>query len=96
MYTITLEDCPTSITEQAKLNAEHRFQRVLERAFSDPEDVLHAYQVWQNAMESDELELSEDDKALAKKWMDIASKAQQEGFRELGECEAYFEIRITR
>lgn len=44
MYTITLEDCPASITEQAKLNAEHNFQRVLEPDFSDPEDLLHAYQ----------------------------------------------------
>ncbi|GGE68164.1 hypothetical protein GCM10007278_15320 [Paenalcaligenes hominis] len=44
-------------------------------------------------MESDKSELSEDDKAPAKKWMNIASKAQQEG---LGECEAYFEIRINR
>lgn len=94
MYTITLEDCPSSITEQAKLNAEYRFQRVLERAFREPEEVLLAYRTWQNAMESDESELSEDDKALVKKWMDIATKAQQEGFRELGECEAYFEIRI--
>lgn len=96
MYTITLEDCPTSITEQAKLNAEHRFQRVLERAFSDPEDVLHAYQVWQNAMETDASELSDDDKALAKKWIDVANKAQMEGLKELGEGEAYFEIRVEK
>lgn len=96
IYTITLEDCPSSVTEQAKLNAEYRFQRVLERAFRGPEEVLLAYRAWQNAMESDESELSEDDKALAKRWMDAASKAQQEGFRGLGECEAYFEIRLMR
>lgn len=96
MYTITLEDCPSSITEQARLNAEHRFQRVLERAFKEPEEVLLAYRTWQNAMESDESELSEDDKALAKKWIDTANKAQTEGFRDLGECEAYFDIRVER
>lgn len=96
MYTITLEDCPSSITEQAKLNAEYRFQRVLERAFSEPEDILLAYRTWQNAMKSDESELSEDDKALAKRWIDVASKAQQEGMKELGECEAYFDIRVER
>lgn len=76
MYTITLEDCPTSITEQAKLNAEYRFHRMLERAFKEPEEVLLAYRTWQNAMESDEPELSEDDKTLAKKWIDTACKAQ--------------------
>lgn len=96
MYTITLEDCPTSITEQAKLNAEYRFQRVLERAFKEPEDILLAYKTWQNAMESDESELSEEDKALAKKWLAVAIKAQQEGFRDLGECEAYFDIHVER
>lgn len=96
IYTITLEDCPSSVTEQAKLNAEYRFQRVLERAFREPEEVLLAYRTWQNAMESDESGLSEDDKMLAKRWIDVASKAQQEGFRELGECEAHFEIRINR
>ncbi|NJB64370.1 hypothetical protein GGR41_000591 [Paenalcaligenes hominis] len=37
MYAIILEDGPTSITEQAKLKAEYRFQRVLEDAFSGPE-----------------------------------------------------------
>lgn len=96
MYTITLEDCPSSITEQAKLNAEYHFHRVLERAFKEPEEVLLAYRTWQNSMESDESELSENDKALAKRWIDVASKAQQEGFRELGECEAYFDIRVER
>lgn len=96
MYTITLEDSPTSITPQAKLNAEYRFQRVLERALGEPENILLAYRTWQNAMESDESELSEDHKVLAKKWIDVAGKAQQEGLKELGECEAYFDIRIER
>lgn len=96
MYTITLEDCPTSITEQAKLNAEYRFQRVLERAFKEPEDILLAYKTWQNAMESDESELSEEDKVLAEKWLAVAIKAQQEGLRDLGECEAYFDIHVER
>lgn len=96
MYTITLEDCPSSVTEQAKLNAEYRFQRVLECAFKEPEEVLLAYRTWQNAMESDESELSENDKALAKRWIDVAGKAQMEGLKELGECEAYFEIRVNR
>lgn len=66
------------------------------RAFSDPEDLQHAYQTWQSAMDSDESELSEDDKALAKRWVDVASKAQMGGPKELGECEAYFEIRIIK
>lgn len=95
-YSITLEDYPPSVTEQAKLNAEYRFQRVLERNLGEPESIILAYKAWQNAMESDESELSEKDKVLAKKWIDVASKAQEEGFKELGECEAYFEIRVEK
>ena len=96
IYTITLEDCPSSVTEQAKLNAEYRFQRVLECAFKEPVKALRAYRAWQNPMGSDESELSEDDKALAKRWIDIASKAQMEGLKELEEYEAYFDICVTR
>lgn len=69
---------------------------MLERAFKEPEEVLLAYRTWQNAMESGESELSKDDKALAKLWIDVAGKAQQEGLKELGECEAYFDIHVER
>lgn len=57
---------------------------------------MRAYRAWQNPMESDESELSEDDKALAKRWIDVAGKAQMEGLKELGKCEAYFDILIER
>lgn len=57
---------------------------------------MRAYRAWQDAMESDESDLSEDDKALAKRWIDVTGKAQQEGLKELGECEAYFDIRVER
>lgn len=96
MYTITLEDYPSSLTKQAKLNAEYRFQRVLKRSLGEPEDIILAYKTWQNAMETDESELLDDDKALAKKWMDVVGKAQMEGLKELGEGEAYFEIRVEK
>ena len=96
MYTITLEDYPASLTEQAKLNAEFSFQRILERAPGEPETIITTYRSWQYAMESDESELSETDKRLAKKWLEVASKAHTEGLKELGECEAYFCLHIER
>lgn len=95
-YTITLEDCPYSITEQAKHKAEATFQRILERQLGEPEDVLQVYKAWQNAMETDESELSAHEKALAQKWAETINKAQVAGLSELGECEAYFDIRIQR
>lgn len=95
-YTITLEDCPYSITDQAKHHAEVKFQRVLERNLGQPEDVLQVYKAWQNAIETDESELSLHDKTLAQKWTAAIQKAQAAGLSELGECEAYFDIRIER
>lgn len=93
---ITLEDCPPSTTDQAKLNAEYRFQRVLERQLGGSEAIIQTYKAWQNAMEADESELSESEKSLAMQWIAAATKAQAEGFKELGEYEAYFDIRISR
>ncbi len=95
-YTITLEDCPYSITEQAKHNAETKFQRTLERNLGEPEDVLQVYRAWQNAMETDESELSTHEKTLAQKWVEALYKAQTAGLSELGECEAYFDLRVQR
>lgn len=93
---ITLEDCPQSITDQAKQNAEYRFQRVLERQLGESDIIIQTYKAWQNAMEVDESELSKTDKSLALQWIAAATKAQLEGLKELGECEAYFDIRINR
>lgn len=59
MYTITLEDYPASLTEQAKLNTELRFRHILDRALSEPEIIITTYRFWQYAMESDESELAE-------------------------------------
>lgn len=95
-YTINLQDAPTDITERAKQNAEARFQKTLERALGSPEDVVLAYQAWQMAEETDEAELSAEDIKLAKQWIAAATKAQTEGFRDLGESEAFFEININR
>lgn len=95
-YTITLQDAPSEITDRAKENAEARFQKTLERALGSPEDVVIAYQAWKMAEETAEAELSVEDIKLAKQWIAAATKAQTEGFRDLGESEAYFEINISR
>lgn len=94
--TITLEDCPASMTDQAKLNAEYRFHRVLERQLGSSNLIIQTYKAWQNAMEVDESELSEPDKTLALRWIDAVTKAQREGLKELEECEAYFDIHINK
>lgn len=93
-YTIHLEDAPKDLAERNKRDAELRFQRTLERRLGGPDGVIHAYQAWKNAEETSEHELNEIQISLIKQWISAAMQAQTEGFRELGECEAYFAIRL--
>lgn len=93
-YMIRLEDAPNDLAERTRRDAEARFQRTLERKLGGPDAVVHAYQAWKNAEETAEHELSEAQITLVKQWIAAASQAQTEGFRELGESEAYFDIRL--
>ncbi|XJC79624.1 hypothetical protein ACHFCA_52715 (plasmid) [Delftia tsuruhatensis] len=95
-YTITLHDAPSDITERGRREAEERFRRSLEKVMQGPEAVVQAYRAWQLAEETAETELSGEDIALAKKWIAAATRAMSDGFRDLGESEAYFEVRIER
>lgn len=95
-YTITLEDAPTDITDRAKRDAVDRFRRTLERALGGPDAVILAYRAWQQLEETTDDETSVEDIALAKQWITVATRARNDGFRDLGETEAYFEVRMDR
>lgn len=95
-YTITLQDAPTELPERARTDAESRFRRTLERALGGPEAVAETYKAWQQAEEASDDEMRQEDIMLAKKWITAAMRARNEGFRDLGECEAYFEVRLER
>lgn len=92
-YTITLQDAPSDITDRARRDAEERFRRTLERALGGADAVLIARRAWQSAEGAEESEISTEDIPLAKQWIAAATKAQQDGLRELGESGAYFEIK---
>ncbi len=95
-YTITLQDAPAEITERARRDAEERFRRTLERALGGPDAVLAAHRAWQAAEDTAETEMTAEDVSLAKKWVAAATRARNDGFRDLGETEAWFEVRIDR
>jgi hypothetical protein len=95
-YTITLQDAPTDITDRARRDAEERFRRVLERALGGSDAVPLAYRAWQQAEETAETETSAEDITLAKQWIAAATRARNDGFRDLGETEAYFEVKMER
>lgn len=96
MYTVTLQDAPIDITDRARADAEQRFRRTLERALGGPDVVLGAHRAWQAAEDTAEAEMSADDMMLAKRWITAATQARNDGFRDLGETEAWFEVRMEK
>jgi hypothetical protein len=96
MYAITLQDAPSIIPQQARIDAETRFQKTLERALGGPENVMLAYRAWQTAEETSDIELSYEQITLVKKWLAAASRARNDGLRDLGETEAWFEVRAIK
>ncbi len=95
-YTITLQDAPSDITDRAKRDAEERFRRTLERALGGADAVPIAHRAWQSAEDTAEGEMSAEDIALAKQWIAAATKARNDGFRDLGETEAWFDVRLEK
>lgn len=93
-YTVTLHDAPKDLPEALRQSTEYRFRRSLERSLRSSDSVIEAYKAWRQVEETDVQELNEHDISLAKQWQQAATRAYQEAFRELGECEAYFEIRV--
>src|SRR5690606_21533218 len=95
-YTIALQDAPAEITVDAKRNAEDRFRRTLERALGGPDAVLAAHRAWQAAEDTAETEMAAEDIAMAKQWIAAATRARNDGFRDLGETEAWFEVKVDK
>ncbi|WP_322995407.1 hypothetical protein [Castellaniella sp.] len=96
MYTITLQDAPADIPEKARQDAERRFQRTLDRALGGPDEVLAAYQAWATIEDTAEDEMSPEDVALAKQWIAAAGRARDDAFQNLGETEAWFEVKVEK
>ncbi|WP_322994846.1 hypothetical protein [Castellaniella sp.] len=96
MYSITLQDAPADIPEKARQEAERRFQRTLERTLGGPDAVLAAYQAWAAAEDTTADEMKPEDVALAKKWIAAAGRARDDAFQQMGETEAWFEVRIEQ
>ena len=95
-YTVTLQDFP-EIPANVRQQAERRYTRTLERTIGGADEIVPAYQAWTTAEDSAESELSDAEKALARRWQKAAMKAQQDGFNGLGDAqEAYFEFRLDR
>lgn len=94
LYSVSLQDYP-GLPAQERMQAELRFCRTAERLLGGPENVARAYGAWCAAAESDGMEVSEDDRPWAQRWVKALDQARNDGMRSLGESEgAYFEVRL--
>lgn len=96
-YSVSLQDFP-DIPANLKQDAERRFIRTLERAIGGEQALLSAYAAWCNVQDSGGSEgLAQEEIALAKQWLQAASRAQQDGFNGLGDAQqAYFDFQVAR
>ena len=95
-YAITLQDPPEDITERAQREAEQRFRRTLEKALGGADAVPAAHRAWQTAQDTTEGEMSPEEITLARRWIAATTTARSEGLKEIGEGEAWFEVRMER
>lgn len=93
-YTVALLDAPASLPPTAKIAAETRYARELERALGGPEQVAA---VLDSVLSLDGADVvSAADKALAERWQKASGTARDRALAQIGEVEeAYFEVRLT-
>jgi len=93
LYTVALRDAPSSLPADARITAEARYARELERALGGPEQVAAALDAVLSLEGSDTVSAA--DQELAKIWQKAASTARERALSQIGEAEeAYFEVRL--
>ena len=93
LYTVALRDAPTSLPVSAKISAETRYARELERALGGPEQVAAALDAIHSLEGADDISAA--DKALAERWQKAVLNARDRALAQIGEAEdAYFEVRL--
>ncbi len=93
-YRIMLCDVPSSLPGEARLAAERRYARELERALGGPYEVVAACEVIASLDGADMI--SEVDQAVAFRWQKASSTARERALSHIGDAEeAYFDIRLN-
>ena len=93
-YVVALRDAPTSLPTQARITAEARYARELERALGRPEQVAAALDAVYSLEGADVITPA--DKVLAERWQKASTVARDRALGQIGEVEeAYFEVRLV-
>ena len=91
-YTVALRDAPDSLPADAKIAAEARYARELEKAFGGAEQVAATLDAVLSLEGADVV--SGADKKLSARWQNASSTARDRALAQIGEVEeAYFEVR---
>jgi len=94
LYTVALRDAPSSLPADARITAEARYARELERALGGPEQVATALDAVLSLEGADMISAA--DKAMAERWQKASGTARDRALSQIGEAEeAYFEVRAA-
>jgi len=94
LYTVALRDAPSSLPADARIAAEARYARELERALGGPEQVAATLDTVHSLEGADMPSAS--DLALAERWQKASTAARDKALSQIGEAEeAYFEVRLS-
>lgn len=94
LYIVTLRDAPSNLPEDAKLAAEARYARELERALGGQEQVASALDAVLSLEGADII--TKADQALAERWQKASATARERALTQIGEVdEAYFDVRLA-
>ena len=94
LYVVAFRDAPSNLPADAKIAAEARYARELERALGGPEQVATTLDSVL-ALEWADV-ISAADKKLAELWQKASGTARERALAQIGEVEeAYFEVRLA-
>ncbi len=93
-YSVALIDAPSALPVDARIAAESRYARELERALGVPEQVADAFRIVSN-LEGSPI-VSARDLVVADGWQKAAATARERALSAIGDVnEAYFEVRLN-
>lgn len=91
-YIVVLRDAPASLPADAKIAAEARYARELERALGGPQQVADTLNAVY-ALEGADV-ISSTDKKMVENWQKASTLARDRALAQIGEVEeAYFDVR---
>lgn len=94
LYTVALRDAPSSLPADARITAEARYARELERALGGPEQVASTLDSVLSLEGADVITAV--DKKLAEQWQKASGTARDRALAQIGDAEeAYFEMRLS-